>query len=248
MPAKDYIEYGFDVSDNMSSDIYVIAESVPETLSLYLQSDNTQNTWRWALLRFLNTAKFTEDLPFFFFFCRGISPLIIRAYDPTRASGQYKLRVDNLGSEDVRMKLHVELRVAVGMAPEDSFNVVYFVSFFFLFLFSFLFVAIIVRKIRDIINYNRMRDEYLKARASRIIPPLFGVQMLNENQQIRLLTPDISPVVSLFLIFLPSNERNLTCVCAPCSLWPLSTSMGRKSPWRPSHFCLWDHSRRTKET
>jgi len=81
--------------------------------------------------------------------------------------------------------------------------VVYFVSFFFLFLFAFLFVGIIVKRVRAVIAYNRLRQEYLKARASRVIPALFSVQVLHPSGKLRTLTPDISPVVRILFLFPP---------------------------------------------
>jgi len=53
----------------------------------------------------------------------------------------------------------------------DAFNIVYFVSFFFLFLFSFLFIAIIIKKIRDVVLLNRLREEYLKVNSSTLLSP-----------------------------------------------------------------------------
>lgn len=78
---------------------------------------------------------------------------------------------------------------------------VYFVSFFFLFLFTFLFFGIIVKRVRALIAYNRLQQEYLKARASRVVPPLFAVQLLDSTGKLRVLSPSSSPVVLSFSSF-----------------------------------------------
>lgn len=103
------------------------------------------------------------------------------------------------------------------MDGNNAFNVVYFVSIFFLFLFCFLFVAIIVRKVREIVRYNRLRDEYLRARASRVIPSKFSVNILGQNGEPNILPDSPKSAVPVAVEYYDDGEGRLlasvTFVC-----------------------------------
>ena len=143
---------------------------------------------------------------------------MISSNDVYLADGPYVVQISNPYPVTAKIVLSVMLQPAgndTGIDDPGTFNVIYFVSFFFLFLFSFLFVGVIIKKIRDIMIFNRLRAEYLKARALRVVSPIFEANLMDRNETLRLLTPEAEavPIAIEYVDCDPAPVAAITFVC-----------------------------------
>jgi len=192
LPSGDYNEFEIYIEDG-ANDIYVLVESTI-TLDVSVKCLSTQGYWK-----------------------AHSSKLVIPA--AYRRPGFYIISLSNHAQGTAKYELRVELKpptpdTSVTTDTLKSFNVIYFVSFFFLFLFSFLFIAILIKKLRDVVIYNRMRNEYLRAKAMRVIPPKFSVNIL-ENGKLRVLTR-FTPAVPVAVEYIHGKEVRIAAVTFVC--------------------------------
>jgi len=219
IPQGNYYDFTFNIGDDVTSDI-VVEVNCSQPLGI-------------TLFSLVNNAAWTSP-----------SPLIVFPTDQFRSIGLYHLNIANPNATAATATVQVFLaNTSAFPTPSpnelDTFNVIYFVSFFFLFLFSFLFVAVIIKKIRDIVIFNRLRAQYLKARAHRVIPPKFVVDLLTPENALRTLTPDrpsvpvavefidceeVEPVAAVTFVFvgpLGEDEDHFPAIAFATTLFPL---------------------------